>query len=365
MKRTFTLNLWHRAYIALFCLICVIFTSSPTKAYAQDDEIFSLKFDARIDWVHEALDGNKVDEKSGFKGKYVDFQIDGRISPKFNYSYRQRLNRAHKDETFFDATDWLWINYTPTENWSISAGKQVVLIGGWEYDRSPIDIYFGSEYWNNIGCYQLGASVTYTTNNKSNAITFQACQSPFDTSDTDLYAFNLFWSVGKGCYKGLHSVNASQYANGKYIWYVALGNQFTWGDARLQLDFMERDANGSQIFDDFSVMGEFSYLIADRVNILGRATYDKCNSSFPRLADLTVYPGSELTRVGGGVEYYPLGGKGNRSLRLHAVYYHTFGDNSNPNGTAIGTQSVFTAGVTWKFDVLNFAKKLINKCKNE
>lgn len=365
MKKTLSLTLKQRVTTALLCLIFAFFIVGPSKVRAQEDEIFSLKFDARVDWVHESLDGSKVDANSGFKGKYINFQIDGRISPRFNYSYRQRLNRAHKSESFFDATDWLWINYSPTKNWSISAGKQVVMIGGWEYDRAPIDLYFGSEYWNNIACYQMGASVTYTTDKGNNAITFQACQSPFDTSDTDLYAYNLFWSVSKGCYKGLHSVNASQYADGKYIWYVALGNQFTWGDARLQLDFMERDANGSTIFDDFSVMGEFSYLIADRVNILARATYDKCSSSFPNFADLTVYPGSELTRMGGGIEYYPLGGKGNRSLRLHAVYFHTLGDNTNPAGTALDKQGIFTAGVTWKFDVLNFAKKLINKCKNE
>ncbi len=331
------------------------------RASAQESDLFKLQLEARADYQYDALSGTTRDALSGFKGKYINFQLDGRISPKFTYSYRQRLNRAHANESFFDATDWIWLNYQPTENWGISAGKQVVLIGGWEYDRSPIDLYFCSEFWNNISCYQFGASVTYTSNSKNSAITFQACQSPFDTPNTDLYAFNLFWNFSEGCYKALHSVNASEYANGKYIWYVALGNQFTWGDARLQIDLMDRSVNGYGFLTNYSVMGEFSYLIADRVNLFAKATYDHSSKDFLYLADQTLYPGSDLTRVGGGVEYYPLGGRGDRSIRLHLAYSYTMGTNTNPAGTLMDGNSFLSVGATWRIDVLKIAKKLINR----
>ncbi len=330
-------------------------------ASAQDGDIIKLGFDARADWVHESLNGDKVDPNSGFKGKYFNIRLDGHISSKFDFSYRQRLNRPNKSDSFFDATDWLWLRYQPTNNWAISAGKQVVLIGGWEYDRSPIDLYFCSEFWNNISCYQWGASVTYTSDKGNNSLTFQACQSPFDTPDNDLYAYNLMWNVKSGCYTGIHTLNASEFANGNYIYYVALGNRFNWGDAALEVDYMERISSGNSLFDNFSVMGEFSYLIAKRVNIFAKATYDKCSYGYTSGKDFTIYPGTEITRLGGGVEYYPLGGRGDRSVRIHAVYSYTIGNNTNPAGTALDEQSIFTIGATWKVDILKIAKKLFGR----
>ncbi|MBQ8307567.1 MAG: porin [Alistipes sp.] len=326
-----------------------------------ESDLFKLGLEMRADWVLEELEGHKVDAASGFKGRYLNLQLDGRISPKFTYSWRQRLNRIPKSESFFNATDWVWINYQPTKNWGINAGKQVVWIGGWEYDRSPIDLYFCSEFWNNINCYQFGASVTYTTNDAKDYITLQACQSPFDTPETDLYAFNLLWGGTHGCYKAIHSINASQYADGKYIFYLALGNQFQWGDARLQIDYMERNTDTEDLFENFSLMGEFSYLIADRVNLFVKATYDKCDDGFLAGADQTIFPGTELTRVGGGVEYYPLGGRGDRSVRLHAAYAYTIGNNENPAGALIDSQSFLTIGATWRIDILKIAKKLLTR----
>jgi hypothetical protein len=72
-------------------------------------------------------------------------------------------------------------------------------------------------------------------------------------------------------------------------------------------------------------------------------------------------PGTEVTRLGGGVEYYPLGHKGNRDVRLHAAYAHTLGTNTNPAGTADGKQSFLTVGLTWKIDILSAAEKFIGK----
>lgn len=350
-----------RIFFYWVLLLPVVAGWSTPKASAQESDLFKLGLEVRADWLYEEVEGHKADQRSGFRGRYFNLMLDGRISPKFNYSYRQRLNRAHKDEGFFDATDWIWLNYQPTKNWGISAGKQVVWIGGWEYDRSPIDLYFCSEFWNNIACYQFGASVTYTTNDGRDFIIAQACQSPFDTPDTDLYAFNLLWGGTHGCYKAMHSINASQYADGKYIYYLALGNQFQWGDARLQVDYMERNTSTKDLGENFSIMGEFSYLIAERVNLFAKVTYDKCAEDFRPGADLTLYPGSELTRVGGGVEYYPLGGRGDRSVRLHAAYAYTIGTNQNPNGSLLDSQSFLTIGATWRIDILKIAKKLLTR----
>lgn len=354
MKKT-TLSL--RAFFVL-CMALMTFGYAQAQ---EQNEIFKLGVEARFDWLNQTLDGNKVDAGSGFKVRYFNLRMDGQISPKFSYSWRQRFNRANSISEFAQNTDWLHLTYKPTENWAISAGKQVLMIGGWEYDRAPIELYFCSEFWNNVNCYQIGASVAYTTNSGNDTILFQACQSPYDTtlSSVDYYAYNLYWSGSHGCFTALYSLNFMQYAPGKYDKYIALGNQFKFGDATIQLDLMNRGPKGKDLlFDNFSIMGEFSYMIANQVNVFAKATYDKIGNSSVLASGLV--PGTELTRVGGGVEYYPMG---NRNVRLHAAYAHTFGVNTNIDGTALDKLGYLTVGLTWKIDIMSAAERFVNKVR--
>ena len=100
-------------------------------------------------------------------------------------------------------------------------------------------------------------------------------------------------------------------------------------------------------------------LIADRVNVFAKATYDKIGSS--AVAASGLIPGTEITRLGAGVEYYPLGGRGNRDVRVHAAYAYNIGTNTNEFGTALGDGSFLTVGVTWKVDVIKGITSLIDK----
>ena len=360
MKKTFT---------KFVCLAVALFSFSALQAQdgaVEDNEIFKLGIEARFDYLNQAVDGTHDIAGSGFKVRYFNLRMDGQITSKFSYSWRQRFNRANSLSEFAQNTDWLTLTYKPIPNLSISAGKQVLMIGGWEYDRAPMDLYFCSEFWNNVNCYQIGASVAYTTNEGNDTILFQACQSPYDTASTsvDYYAYNLYWSGSHGCYTALYSLNFMQYAPGKYDKYIALGNQFQFGDAKLQIDLMNRGLKVKDLlFDNFSIMGEFSYLIADRVNVFGKVTYDKIGESSISASGLI--PGTEVTRLGAGVEYYPLGGQGNRDVRLHAAYAYNIGTNTNPYGTALGDGSYFTVGLTWRIDVMSAAKKFINKVSNK
>ena len=352
MKKTFT------KIICLAVAVLAVTAVSAQQGYERENEIFRLGVEARFDYLNEALDGNKIDAASGFKVRYLNIRMDGQITPKFTYSWRQRFNKVNSAADFVNNTDWLHLTYRPTQNWAISAGKQVVMIGGWEYDRAPIDVYFCSEYWNNVNCFQLGASVAYTTNEGNDTLTFQVCQSPYDSPD--YYAYNLYWMGSHGFYTALHSLNFSQYAPGKYEAYVVLGNQFKFGDATIQFDLMNRGTSARELlFDNFSVIGEVDYLIAERVNVFAKVTHDHVGDR--SMNQMYLCHGTDITRVGGGVEYYPLGAKGNRDLRLHAAYVYNFGENTNPFGTAVNKGSFLTVGLTWKIDVVEGIKKLIKK----
>ena len=362
-------NLGKALSFSVLALFVMLFTASSASAqqggddaYGDANDIFRLGVEARFDYLNEALAGNQIDAASGFKVRYVNLRMDGQILPNFTYSWRQRFSKVNSASDFVNNMDWFHLTYKPIKNLAISAGKQVVMIGGWEYDRAPIDIYFCSEYWNNVNCFQLGASVSYVTDSGNDSITFQVCQSPYDAATTDYYAYNLYWAGAHKWYSALHSLNFVQYAPGKYDVYFVLGNQFKFGDATVQLDFMNRGTSGKEfLFRNFSVMCEASYLIAQRVNVFAKYTFDTAGDGYA--PGLFVHPNTQISRVGGGVEYYPFGHKGNRDVRLHAAYVYNFGDNTNPLGTALNKGSFFTAGLTWRIDLMKAAKNIINKTK--
>ena len=336
-------------------LLMLAMTLIATEAKAQENEL-RLQAETRIDYSGEFLKSDDSNGKASFNGRYLNVILSGTIGDKFSYAYRQRLNKAHAEQSFFDATDWIYLTYAPTSNWQFSAGKQVVAIGGYEYDRAPIDLYFCSEYWNNIACYQFGVSAAYATNSGNDKFLFQVCQSPFRANADNMYAYNLMWMGSHKWYQSIWSVNIIEQNSKDLIAYAALGNQFTFGDFKLQLDYMLRATNRQALFKDYSIMGEASYTIADKVNIFGRMTYD-VNNTTGAINDFCVMPDTELTRFGAGVEFYPLP-KNNRAIRLHAAYSYTMGHNGNPNGALQDGQSLFTFGLKWKIDIASIAKKV-------
>lgn len=353
MKKTFT---------KILCLAVAVFAVSVASAqqgYEKCNEVFRLGVEARFDYINQALAGDKLADASGFKVRYFNLRMDGQITPKFTYSWRQRFNRANSISEFAQNTDWLHLTFRPSKNWAFSAGKQVVMIGGWEYDRAPIDLYFCSEYWNNIACYQLGASAAYITADGRDRIMAQVCESPFTTHRDYMFAYNLMWYGNHDWFNSIYSLNASEYQPGKYIYYIVLGNQFKFDNFRVQLDLMNRaTSEHAFFFKDFSVMCELSYNVKDKFNVFGKVSYDINDSGVE--GDYCVLPGTEMTRIGAGAEYFPLS-NGRKDLRLFAYYSYSWGVNGNPTGALQDRQNLWGVGVKWNIDILSLTSKIFKK----
>ena len=327
---------------------------ASTALHAQDSGLLNLSLEARVDFQQEMISGSTVNDNSGFKGKYLNLRMDGSFNDQFSYSFRQRLNKPLNNASFFDATDWITLTYT-NNNWSISGGKQVVAIGGFEYDRAPIDLYFCSEYWNNIACYQMGASVGYTFGEQNDKLIFQFCESPFrrnaaNTLNKEMFAYNLIWYGTHGWFESMYSLNMLECMPGRYINYVVAGNRFKFGQFRLDLDIMARTVSMKEFGKDMSVMGEFAWTPMDKLNIFLRASHDRNLSN--TAGDFCVLPGTEITRVGGGIEYYPL--KNSKNIRLHLNCCYNSGINA---GVLKPEQTIIDAGLTWKMNLLNIRRK--------
>ena len=95
--------------------------------FAQNDRaITKLELETRIDYQRVYIGNQEINDDCGFKGKYLNFRFDGNLTDNLSFSYRQRLNKAHSNQSFFDATDWLYLNYNINKKWSVAFGKQVV-----------------------------------------------------------------------------------------------------------------------------------------------------------------------------------------------------------------------------------------------
>lgn len=329
----------------LFSAFLLLFVTIPLSA---QDGLVNVGLWARVDYQREYLDGESVKDNSGFKGKNVSLLINGELNDHFSYNYRQRLYRGHGSESFFNATDVLYLTYRPDEHWSFSGGKQILEIGGYEYDLAPIDIYFLSEYCSGIVCYQMGVNAGYSFDGGRDRLRFQFCQSPFRSEGSDIYAYNLMWNGSHGRFDPIWSLNFIEYLPGKFINYLALGNHFTFGRFSVFADFMNRSLMDSASFlRDFTVIGKVEYSLGDRFRVFGKASYDR--NDLDREGDWCVHPGTSIGRVGCGVEYFPLADK---RVRLHATLCHSFGENGNPEGSLFPDQQIASVGLTWRMSLL-------------
>ena len=317
-------------------------------AMAQGDAKVNLRLEARGDLQYENIEGHTIDSNTGFRGKQFNLRLNGNINDSWSYAYRQRMGKPNGDASYFDAVDHINLTYT-TGAWSFTGGKQTVAVGGYEYDRAPIDFYFGSEYWYNMACYQWGVNAKYNFGNESNdALMLQVVQSSFRSVNPSMLSYNLLWTGSYGWLDILHSVNMLEYQPGKFVNFIALGHQFNMGDFKLQLDWMNRADVEHFGFDDFSLMADLSWGASEKLNVFAKATYDVNKDN---VADLCVLPGTEVTRVGAGVEYFPI--KDSQDVRFHAGYCYSWGTNTNlTEGTLWDNHSFVSVGVTWKMSVL-------------
>ena len=353
--------------------LLLVFAALPSFAETQKDSLpeeqprISIRFDARLDGEitgYKSLDGTELapDQTydAGFLGQYFNFMIDGTISKHFSYSMRQRLIKANTlPLSFLNSIDWLYLKYNINRNFSITAGKQAVFIGGYEYDANPIDIYFWSGFMSGVPSgYEIGFNVGFESNDGNHRIMAQMVNSPFAPHEfmmEKLFAYNLIWYGHLGCFHPIYSFNMIEYEQGKYINYIALGNRWNAGRFQFDLDYTNRAKfNQEGFFKDFSVGAKIEYAVADRWMIFLKGGYDQNLVQNPTIEqamtfDRVVLPGTQYCYYGGGVEYYPIKKLRNK-LRIHAFFHSNQDVSKNPD-MEHPTRMPFTfnIGVRWQF----------------
>lgn len=312
------------------------------QVFAQS-RVDNLYFDMRATFHQETENGVY---NSQIQGEYLNFHLTGHINDNLDYRIRQRLNKKVFDEkNMFNATDMMYLNWRANKRWSFLFGKYAVLIGGYEYDAAPIDVYYYSKFCNNL--YQgftFGASATYHFADNQ-AFVAQICNSPLSLGEMTSYAYNLAWN-GEFLpwWKTIWTLNIVEDDKRNPINYISLGNHFIIGDAILDIDVMNRGWFGQRnfLFGDMTLISKFIWSVGDW-NICAKAGYewnDASNvDSSGQAFDAVIAPGTEYVYAGCGLEWFPLG---RDNIRLHAVYYSD-SDNHRNN---------FELGLTWRVDVI-------------
>ena len=309
---------------ALLCLFSIV----PTWAQSRDTHFW---LDARTSFAG----GVGETSRTGFTADYVNIHATGSLCDNIRYRFRQRLTKpVFSKENPLNGTDLLFLDWIPSKQWDFAAGKLPVLIGGFEWDDAPIDVYYWNGYCNHVWeVYSLGVQATFHPA-PGQGVTFQLVDSPWSRNIRNCYAWNLCWHGHFApWWHTIWSVNYMDDVFRKGITYLSLGNRLERGRWAAELDWMDRGG----FRGDWSFTGRLVY-DTGRWNLFAKGGYD-INKSCDR--DVLVPVGFEYVFGGGGVEYFPL--HHSRDIRLHAVVW---GDN-------LAESLRFSFGITFQLHLLS------------
>ena len=324
----------------VLALICTL-TWAMGLLRAQEVHVDSVWMDTRNTFHQQVCQGVY---DSHFQGDYHNFHLSGHLTDKLTYRVRHRLNKKIEDGNPFSATDFLWLKWQASSKWAFTAGKHSIMIGGYEIDSAPIDVYYYGAFSNNLAqFYAFGAAATYTPV-PGQDIWFQFCPSPVTPGTQDAYSFNIYWGghIGKDI-QTTWSVNFVEDKYHRIMNWIVLGNKFFFGDLVVDVDFINRASVNQPQFlgTDWTVIGKAIWSVG-KWNFCTKAGYETnsaANVDADGLSyDLVLPAGNKYLYYGAGIEYFPLRSE---RVRLHAAWFRDNHDNINN----------FDMGITWRVSI--------------
>lgn len=361
--------------------ICVLLASSAMLAAAQvksnNDKVPSgepslvervAKIEKQNDWFNLYMNMNgsfNADFNQGgvnglsqgaFRINQLRIEAKGKVNDWLSYRWRQRLNRDNDGSNDIDnaptSIDIAGIGVKLSDKWSLFAGKQCAAYGGFEFDLNPIEIYQYSEIINNMSNFMTGLTVTYDFN-PNQQLQFQVLNSLNEGTEATygknleqsrmplVYTLNWNANMFGGFWQTRWSVSLMDEAKDKYMYYVALGNQFNFSKrCNMYIDLMssteELDRKGimtnmlggRDMFDGHNAFNAMYNSVVAKVNYRFKPKWNffvkgMLESAAMFKSEDGVEKGNYRTSLGyvTGVEFYPM------DTNLH--FYLTFVGQSN------------------------------------
>ena len=358
----------------------------PTKLKAQDstshkftDLMIEIRAGFDVSWeknnvynrVSDALISTSDTTTYGFNGHYFNLKLGGEFGKGFSYFFRQRIIANKGTVSLFDNTDFLYLQYQFHPRWAVRVGKEALAIGGYEYDAPPIDVYYYTNFWGNVHCFQLAGSLIYSDLQHKNQLTLQIANSPYVYYNGDgnewkqgLLAYSLMWHGNFNHFQTLYSINLFERKRGDFISYISLGNKLQFGWWSWYVDYMNRAANVKKFFSDFTIVSRMDFSLKN-VNLYLKGGYEQNfaeNNPFATVVrDPLMTPNASAFFYGLGVEYHP---KGIQAVRLHAFVKNDHYTAVEPQITNKKFSVTGEIGITWNVDFLRYFSKKLNSTNN-
>ena len=319
----------------------LFFLMMPLVLWGQQTHVDEISADMRFTF-HQQFQESEY--STHFQGDYFNIHIMGHLTDNLSFRVRQRMNKKIDEKNPFNATDFLWLKWKASPKWTFTGGKQPILVGGYEIDSPPIDVYYYGAFSSRLyQYYAFGVSATFTPA-PGQDISAEFCPSPVSPGTQDAYSYNLYWSghIGK-IWKTTWSYNYVEDELSRKMNWIALGNKFFLGDLVVDVDFINRAsfAQKSFFFSDWTLIGKAIWSIG-KWNLCTKVGYERNDaenvSSDGISYDLVLPAGNDYFYGGAGLEFFPLG---DEKVRLHAAY---FWDNHDKIHT-------IDMGLTWRFNI--------------
>lgn len=134
---------------------------------------------------------NELDEVA-FKLNRFKLEIIGNINRKFSYHFRQSFNKYSNPfalDNLSSSVEYAYLTYHLSDRFSITAGKQFLMLGGYEYYVNPIKVREFSEFNNYVNCFLAGVSATWNVT-PTQELNFQIVNNR-NGGDADTYLHGL------------------------------------------------------------------------------------------------------------------------------------------------------------------------------
>ncbi|MBD8347294.1 porin [Dysgonomonas sp. HGC4] len=353
--------------LSLLCFYLNLFaqhrdSENLAKKLEWDDSKLNILVDTRIDLQADFQDG-KLEDRT-FRGNALKIWLVGDITPNIHYRVRQRFNKTQTPlrDNYSIATDQAWISFDIDSKWTITAGKQAVQFGTFEYDYSGADVYLPTMIYNDLDDSKTGVNAAYRF--AGQIINLQIVNSDAPQFADNAYknkamAINVLWvgSLLEGKVKTRWAYGAFQHSESKFYNWITLGTQLNIKKFTTELDYYigDRNIDYSSIVNDANLGERYVKDQSASINIkydLGKwkpSVKTVWNERYDKDFRSDAYQSKGIEAV---MECYPFTNKVTKDLRFHAAYMYSrtnfkgeFANISNCNTQTllVGTRWIFKA----------------------
>lgn len=326
-------------------------------------EKLGVMLDTRLD-LSTNFDEHGLNSLS-FNGQTLKVWFAGEIVPGVRYRVRHRLNRPQtplERDNLSGATDHAWVAFDLGPNWTITAGKQSVQLGTFEYDYNPADIYLGTEIYNDFDGYKTGVDVAWKFLGQTLHAQIVNSDSPQFASPeygSRAMAGSVLWEghLFDGALDTRWGYSAFQHTGRKFYQWVTAGAQLDAGGLRAELDYYL----GDRMMDYTATLGlptaDTRHVRDQSASLNLEYTFDKwrpfVKAVWSERRDQALGAAAYYTRgIQAVAEYYPFRREETRDLRFHAAWMYSRLDFSGPYaGTPDTDTHTLLVGMRWLFKV--------------